>query len=62
MYWQIADMIENVELTLDEVESIRKMPTTYRQRLTAAFLEYADAIREGLRSLDAQLLLLTEEV
>lgn len=61
-FWQVADLLDSVELTDEEVDALLKMPAPYRQSVTAAFLEYAETIREGSRTLDGQLLRLTGEL
>ena len=62
IYWQAAELLDDVELTNEEVDALLKMPTTYRQKVIASLLDYAEAIREGSRSLDAQLMRLTGEL
>jgi hypothetical protein len=62
IYWHVSDLLENVELTDDEVEALLKMPVQYRQTVAASLLEYAEIIREASRDLDSQIMRLTGEM
>jgi hypothetical protein len=62
LLWQISELAESVDLTDAEVDILRKMPPTFRMKITASLLDYAEILRETSRNLDTQLLRLTGEL
>jgi hypothetical protein len=59
-FWYVAGLLEGFILDDDEIEAIQEMPVVWRQKATASLLQSAETIREASRTLDAQLLLLTD--
>lgn len=60
--WYAAELLDGLDLTDEEVDALRHMPILYRQQVVAQLLDMAESIREGSRTLDAQLMRLTGEM
>ena len=62
IYYIIANLFDEVDLTDKEIDVMAKLPAAYKARAAASLIDYAETIREGSRTLDAQIMRLTGEL